>query len=180
MKHEHFVFGRKLSPIELLILLQLKKKSMYGYEIIKELKKIFEGVWEPKTGTIYPALRRLETRGLIKTELKDEREHYLLTKEGEEVMRENLAFIEKHLNFTKKYYQSISWHLPPALKEKLLKRMMKEKHPLIFWPFGFLRFIDEIEDREAKLELLKMVRTMIKRRLEIIDSKIAELEKERG
>jgi len=180
MKQKHFVYSGKLSPIELLILLQLKKKTMYGYEIIKELKKIFEGVWEPKTGTIYPALRRLETRGLIRTELKDEREHYLLTEKGEKVMKENLAFIERHLNFTKKYYQCISWHLPHALKEKLLKRMMKGEHPMIFWPFGFLRFIDEIEDRETKLELLKMARTMIKRRLDTIESKIAELEKEGG
>ncbi len=45
MNHKSFVLGRKLSPIELLILLQLKKKPMYGYEIIKALKKIFEGVW---------------------------------------------------------------------------------------------------------------------------------------
>jgi len=178
MNHKPFVLGRKLSPIELLILLQLKKKPMYGYEIIKELKKIFEDVWEPKTGTIYPALRRLETRGLIRTELKDGREHYLLTKEGEEAMKENLAFIERHLNFTKKYYQCISWHLPPSLKEKILKRMMEREHPLIFWPFGFFRFIDEIEDKRTRLELLKAVRGAIKRKLENIESKIAELEKE--
>ncbi len=176
MNHKGFILGRKLSPIELLILLQLKKKPMYGYEIIKELKKIFEGVWEPKTGTIYPALRRLETRGLIRTELKEDREHYLLTKDGEEAMRQNLSFIERQLDFTKKYYQCISWHLPSTLKEKIIKRMVERKHPLIFWPFGFLHLIDEIEDEKTKLELLKMIREFIKRRLEMIDSKIAELE----
>ena len=176
MSHKSFVLGRKLSPIELLILLQLKKKPMYGYEIIKELKKIFEGVWEPKTGTIYPALRRLETRGLIRTELKEDREHYLLTKEGEEAMRQNLGFIEKQLDFTKKYYQCISWHLPPTLKEKIIKRMVEREHPLVFWPFGFLHLINEIEDENTKLELLKMIREFIRRRLEMIDSKIAELE----
>lgn len=176
MNHKGFVLRRKLSPIELLILLQLKKKPMYGYEIIKELKKIFEGVWEPKTGTIYPALRRLETRGLIRTELKEDREHYLLTKEGEKTMKQNLSFIERQLDFTKKYYQCISWHLPPALKEKIIKKMIERENPLIFWPFGFLQMINEIEDKKTRLELLKMIRKFIKRRLEVIDSKIAELE----
>ncbi len=93
-------------------------------------------------------------------------------------MRQNLSFIEKQLDFTKKYYQCISWHLPPTLKEKIIRGMMEGGHPLIFWPFGFLRFINEIEDKKTKLELLKTIRKSIKRRLEVIDSKIAELEEE--
>lgn len=177
MSHRHFDFRRKLSPIQLLILLQLKKKPMYGYEIIKELKKIFEGVWEPKTGTIYPALRRLETRGLIRTELKEDREHYMLTKAGEEALRQNLSQIERELDFTKMYYRCISWHLPPMLKEKIVRKMLEGEHPLMFWPFGFLHLTNEIEDEKTKLELLRVIREFIKKRLEVIDSKIAELEK---
>ncbi|HDD69432.1 MAG TPA: PadR family transcriptional regulator [Candidatus Korarchaeota archaeon] len=178
MTHKTFVLGKKLSPIELLILLQLKRKPMYGYEIIKELKKVFEGVWEPKTGTIYPALRRLETRGLIKTELIDDREHYYLTERGEKVLLENLEFVERSLHFAEKYYQWVSWHLPPPVKEKMLRRVVEGEPPILFWPFSLMHFIRELEDKKAKLEMLKMIRNAIKKKLDYIDSKIAELEKE--
>lgn len=175
MHHRSFPIKR-LSPIEFLILIQLKRKPMYGYEIIKELKKVFESVWEPKTGTIYPALRRLETKGLIRTELKEDREYYVLTEEGENVMKENLSLVEKHLNFAEKYYRCVSWHLPPRLKERVLRRFIGGHHfPFFINP---LHLIEDIEDKDTKLELLRAIRSHLKRRLEAIESKIAKLEKE--
>ncbi len=48
----------------------LKKKGtrMYGYEIIQALREKWGGRWEPKAGTIYPILRRLEKKGFVKSE----------------------------------------------------------------------------------------------------------------
>jgi DNA-binding PadR family transcriptional regulator len=43
----------------------LNDKPLHGYELIDELEKRSEGAWRPSPGTIYPALRRLESRGLI-------------------------------------------------------------------------------------------------------------------
>ncbi len=41
---------------------------MYGYEIMQALRRTARERWEPKAGTIYPILRRLEERGFIKSE----------------------------------------------------------------------------------------------------------------
>ncbi len=38
---------------------------MYGYELIRELEKRFSGYWIPKTGTIYPALDKIESEELV-------------------------------------------------------------------------------------------------------------------
>jgi len=52
------------------ILWALKKRGakMYGYEIIRDLREKSKGRWEPKAGTIYPFLRRLENKGFVKSE----------------------------------------------------------------------------------------------------------------
>jgi PadR family transcriptional regulator PadR len=52
--------GMKVGAVSLWPLLLLAERPMYGYEIIKELEKKFSGYWKPKTGTIYPALEKLE------------------------------------------------------------------------------------------------------------------------
>jgi DNA-binding PadR family transcriptional regulator len=38
---------------------------MHGYEIIEQLEERSGGAWRPSPGAIYPALRRLEARGLV-------------------------------------------------------------------------------------------------------------------
>jgi DNA-binding PadR family transcriptional regulator len=55
----------KVGAVSLWLLLLLSEKPMYGYEIIRELEKRFAGYWKPKTGTIYPALERLEENKLV-------------------------------------------------------------------------------------------------------------------
>ena len=55
----------KVSPIQIMIMVQLLETPKYGYDILTNLRDDFEGVWEPKTGTVYPALKTLEKKGLI-------------------------------------------------------------------------------------------------------------------
>lgn len=43
----------------------LAERPMHGYEIIAEIDARTEGRWRPSAGSIYPALARLEERGLI-------------------------------------------------------------------------------------------------------------------
>ncbi|QEE17286.1 PadR family transcriptional regulator [Promethearchaeum syntrophicum] len=58
-----------LSPIEVLILTQLRSRELrnngepvgqYGYEMIQKLNELFAGSWKAKSGTIYPILSKLE------------------------------------------------------------------------------------------------------------------------
>lgn len=80
--------GMKVGAVSLWLLILLSERPMYGYEIIKELEKRFSGYWKPKTGTIYPALDKLEQDKLVTSqrEFREEgpdRKHYALAKKGE-------------------------------------------------------------------------------------------------
>src|SRR5437867_5047804 len=80
--------GMKVGAVSLWLLLLLAERPMYGYEIIKELEKKFSGYWKPKTGTIYPALEKLEKTKSVtsKVEFRDktpDRKHYAITAKGQ-------------------------------------------------------------------------------------------------
>src|SRR5436853_7837206 len=62
--------GMKIGAVSLWLLLLLSERPMYGYEIIRELEKRFSGYWKPKTGTIYPALERLEKNKLVTSRIE--------------------------------------------------------------------------------------------------------------
>ncbi|MBM7691383.1 DNA-binding PadR family transcriptional regulator [Peribacillus deserti] len=89
---------------EMVILTFLQSKDMYGYELTEKIEKESEGYLRMKEGTLYPALKKLEGRGLIQSYWKESREgprrkYYHLTEEG-----------NKELNDQKKewsYFQSM-------------------------------------------------------------------------
>jgi len=169
-----------ISPVQFLILLQLKKQPKYGYEILKALREQFGDVWEPKTGTIYPALRRLEARGFVKTEVKDEKEFYSLTERGERLLGDAGEYLESDLEFADKYYSFVSRRIPPLLRAKLIERIKEGLSRLDEWPPIFLPLLlNEIADEKAKLEILKKLREFARTRLILIDERIRELEEKK-
>ncbi len=75
----------KKGVLELVILLSVSKKDMYGYELVSEVSKVVD-VTE---GTIYPILKRLTKDNLFSTYLKEStegppRKYYHLTETGRE------------------------------------------------------------------------------------------------
>jgi len=81
---------------EPLILYLIDEVPTYGYNIIKELEKRTTGYFKFKGGTIYPALRRLETKGLIKSEwqqttARQARKYYQITEKGQRFLASSLA-----------------------------------------------------------------------------------------
>ena len=66
------------------ILYLLSKKPMHGEELAKELEK--RRGEKPKAGTIYPALKDLNERGLISGEKDGKIIVYSLTSEGKKVI----------------------------------------------------------------------------------------------
>ena len=58
---------------------------MHGYEVIDELDQRSDGNWRPSPGSIYPALRRMEDKGIVSgAEDGDGKRIYTLTDEGRE------------------------------------------------------------------------------------------------
>jgi DNA-binding PadR family transcriptional regulator len=76
--------------LQVLILVLLEKK-MYGYSMVKNLKKKRYLIEE---NTLYPLLRRLEKKGLIQSQWdvseKRPRKFYVITKKGREIRRQLL------------------------------------------------------------------------------------------
>jgi len=66
--------------LSFLMLWLLSKKPMYGQEIAKEISK--RRGTKPNPGTIYPALRELEKRGLVKSKKEGRVTNYYITEKG--------------------------------------------------------------------------------------------------
>jgi DNA-binding PadR family transcriptional regulator len=72
--------------VPLAIFTLLEERSMHGYEIISELDARSGGRWRPSPGSIYPALEKLEGRGLIVSAEVDGKRQFSLTDRGREVL----------------------------------------------------------------------------------------------
>lgn len=67
---------------------------MYGYEITQLVKELSDGRILVTEGALYPTLHRLESEGILKTEVvnigKRIRKYYSLTTEGKTLARERV------------------------------------------------------------------------------------------
>jgi PadR family transcriptional regulator, regulatory protein PadR len=115
---------------ELTTRLVLSERPMYGYEIIKELGKRFAGYWKPKTGTIYPALEKLEQDKLVTSqrEFREEgpdRKHYALAKKGEAQLSQSVLCWIKMMEMLEHYRETheamFRYKNDDASKEELSK-----------------------------------------------------------
>lgn len=75
----------------LLVLSQLRKSEMYGYELIKAIEKESKNAFSLKEGSLYPILHQLELDGSITARWEDtdsarKRKYYRITKKGEKVL----------------------------------------------------------------------------------------------
>ena len=110
--------GMKVGAVSLWLLLLLSEKPMYGYEIIRELEKRFAGYWKPQTGTIYPALEKLETNELVTSRVEfredaPDRKHYALTEKGRVELASTMTYWTKMTEILENYretHQSIFRH----------------------------------------------------------------------
>lgn len=81
----------KKGVLELIVLLSVNKKDMYGYELVSEVSKIVD----INDGTIYPLLKRLTNEKYFDTYLVEStegpsRKYYHLTLLGKTYMEELL------------------------------------------------------------------------------------------
>ena len=88
-------------PLDMLILKTLSLQPMHGLGISRRIHQITGGVLEPKPGSLFPALQRLQQRGLLRAEWGESEnnrraKYYHLTATGQRqlaVERENWAFV---------------------------------------------------------------------------------------
>jgi PadR family transcriptional regulator PadR len=73
--------------LDLLILKAVAADPLHGYAIAQRLEQVSHGVVQVPEGSLYPALHRLENRGVLaadwkKTETGREAKYYRLTRKG--------------------------------------------------------------------------------------------------
>ena len=76
--------------IAYLVLELLAERPRYGYEILKEIKEISGGHWEPSYGSVYPILYKFEEKGWarrIEREDEPDRKYFELTDDGQDELR---------------------------------------------------------------------------------------------
>lgn len=78
-----------------LLLAVLADGDTHGYAVIEALRERSEGLLDLPTGTIYPALHRLQRTGLIRSRWDDgagrRRRVYTLTEAGRKALRDERA-----------------------------------------------------------------------------------------
>lgn len=81
----------KKGTLSFIVLLVLKEKELYGYELIEKIKKLTN--IEIAEGTLYPLMNRLKTDNLLEARWVEQetgipRKYYYLTKLGKETLDE--------------------------------------------------------------------------------------------
>ena len=76
---------------DLLVLTLIEKEPMYGYQIIKELSKKSENIFNLQEGNLYPILHALEEKNYISSywdaTTSKKRKYYTITKEGKKHLK---------------------------------------------------------------------------------------------
>ena len=89
--------GFQAGPYEVMFFLALKDGPAYGYELATRFKRMTRGHIRVSFGTIYPFLRRMERRGVIKSsrDIKSGRVYYALTPKGRAAQKRVFKQIKK-------------------------------------------------------------------------------------
>ena len=89
-------------PLALLILQTLLPGARHGYAIGRHLNKRTKGILDPEEGVLYPALYRLNRKGLIKgdwgeTATGRRARFYSLTRKGRASLKRERARWQEHM-----------------------------------------------------------------------------------
>ncbi len=96
----------KKGVLDLIVLLAILKKDMYGYELVNEVSKVVD----VNEGTIYPLLKRLTNERYLETYLREStegppRKYYHITHSGtvycNQIKEDWLKFVEDINEFIK-------------------------------------------------------------------------------
>ncbi|MBO7746865.1 helix-turn-helix transcriptional regulator [Paenibacillus sp. MWE-103] len=81
--------------IDILLLSVIRRQDTYGYDIVQQLRTLSRDSYHMSQGTLYPALKRLEQKGLLRSYWSDNaeggrRKFYALTDAGRAELAEKL------------------------------------------------------------------------------------------
>ena len=105
-----YVYQSLRGVVEPLLLFIIGELPIHGYEIARELERRSEGYFDLTASTLYSALRRLESRGLVSSSWqqisKQKRRCYELTEKGRQILAEELTQWQKFFGATERVIDS--------------------------------------------------------------------------
>ena len=163
------IHGRRVvSPLQFLVIMQLSEEPKYGYEMLKVLRDEFDGLWDLKTGTFYPALKSLESRGFVETELRDQTEFYSLTEKGTTLLESLGGRMETEYKVTDKYFKTVMKWMPLSVKRRLIEMIgFMASNPIDI--YGDLPRLLKGVPTEKKKEVLDNLLVLIRRNLSQVE-----------
>ena len=163
------IHGRRVvSPLQFLVIMQLSDEPKYGYEMLKVLRDEFDGLWDLKTGTFYPALKSLESRGFVETELRDQTEFYSLTEKGTTLLASLGGRMETEYKVTDKYFKTMMKWMPLSVKRRLIEMVgFMASNPIDI--YGDLPKLLKGVPTEKKREVLDNLLVVIRRNLSTVE-----------
>ncbi|MBN1109735.1 MAG: PadR family transcriptional regulator [Methanomassiliicoccales archaeon] len=157
----HNYKGNRISASQLIMMVLLLERPMYGYELLKVLREKYEGIWEPQTGSIYPALRRLQDHGLLDVDNVDGKDNYSLSDEGRGWLEETLGSLSSGVLF--------------------MSRTMELLGKVALGEGGRNKYVPlEEEPPETRLRTMLEIRDAMRNNLRWIEEHIKEIEREVG
>ncbi len=163
-----------VSPLQVLLMIQLDGGPKYGYEMLKTLKEEFEGVWEPKTGTVYPALKSLARKGFVETVERDGTEYYHITEKGRTLFPQLETHFTDSLGFTVNYLAVLFKWMSEEMRQGALRLMSLVVDKDDDMTLRMLTQFYSNLDANVKKSFLNKVRDMTEHRLELIEQLLEE------
>lgn len=163
-------FKMPISPLQILLLTQMEDGPKYGYAMLKQLKTEFEGTWEPKTGTVYPALRSLEKKGYVVTKDKEGTDFYYITEKGRGVFELLMGHVVDSMEFSFKYVNVIFKWLSAERKQGAIQLMEHLSQKEQFLSHRLLEEFTQNIDLDIRGPFLRQLHHITARRLEAIST----------
>ncbi|MFX0055695.1 MAG: PadR family transcriptional regulator [Promethearchaeota archaeon] len=164
--------------MQLLIFIQLLEGPKYGYEILTNLRDTFEGIWVPKTGTLYPALKTLVKKGFIEEETIGETTYYGLTNEGLDYVRDTRDFVKEYVLFNYQFMTVAAKKLPAEFMMDLLVNLQELGIDDIIPEKTIIEAIRIIPDLEVQRGLLELRKRVLLDKLKVIRKELQSIEGE--
>ncbi|MFX1260672.1 MAG: PadR family transcriptional regulator [Promethearchaeota archaeon] len=164
--------------MQLLIFIQLLEGPKYGYEILTNLRDTFEGVWVPKTGTLYPALKSLVKKDFISEKTVEETTYYNLTKKGLDYVRDTREFVKEYVLFNYQFMTVAAEKLPAEFMMDLLVSLQELGIEDIVPQRTIIDAIRSIPDLEVQRELLELRKRVLLNRVGVIRKELRLIDDE--
>jgi DNA-binding PadR family transcriptional regulator len=166
----------KLTPIQLLIMIQIIEAPKYGYEILRDLRDGFMGSWSPKTGTLYPALQALVKKGFVTKSSKSEKTHYSLSKKGISTLDDISNYVAEYLLFNSRFIESTVASLPPDFTQKVFSKIHEYGTDEVLPEATILDAISRLPSNPLKKAFLEHRRIILMRKLKLVKKHLKDLE----